>query len=52
VLDGSIEALYEGPLRTGETLMATGRLVDLQVKQCRSLGSGFILVRSGGEIVW
>jgi succinate-acetate transporter protein len=44
------EARYERPLRTGETLMATGRLVDLQVKQCRSLGSGFILVRSGANL--
>jgi hypothetical protein len=39
VLDGSTEALYERPLRTGESLMATGRLVDLQVKQSRSLGT-------------
>jgi hypothetical protein len=39
VLDGGTEAIYERPLRTGETLMVTDRLVDLQVKQSRSLGT-------------
>jgi hypothetical protein len=43
VLDGSTEAVCERPLLAGETLMAKHRLVDLQVKQSRSLGAMLVV---------
>ena len=49
VLDGSTEAIYERPLLAGETLMATHRLVDLQVKQSRALGAMLI---ASSEIIF
>jgi hypothetical protein len=39
VLDGGTEVLYERPVIAGETLLATDRLVELQVKESRSLGT-------------
>jgi hypothetical protein len=56
VLDGSTEVLYERPLLAGETFAARHRLVDLQVKQSRSLGailvvtSEIILRDSNGNV--
>jgi hypothetical protein len=43
VLDGGTEVVYERRPTAGETLMATDRLVDLQVKQSRSLGTMLIV---------
>jgi acyl dehydratase len=43
VLDGGTEVTYERPLLAGETLMATDRLEDLQIKQSRSLGTMLIV---------
>jgi hypothetical protein len=43
VLDGATEAIYERPPVAGETLMATDRLLDLQLKQSRSLGTMLIV---------
>jgi hypothetical protein len=43
VLDGGTEVVYERQLGAGETLMATDRLVDLQAKQSRSLGTMLIV---------
>jgi N-terminal half of MaoC dehydratase len=43
VLDGSTEAVYERPLLAGETLMATHRVTELQVKQSRALGAMLIV---------
>jgi len=39
ILDGGTEAIYQRALVTGETLMVTDRLLDLQVKQSRTLGT-------------
>jgi hypothetical protein len=43
VLDGGTEVVYERPIGAGETLMATNRLVDLQVKRSRSLGTMLVV---------
>jgi acyl dehydratase len=43
VLDGGTEVIYERPVGAGETLMATTRLLDLQVKQSRSLGTMLVV---------
>jgi hypothetical protein len=43
VLDGGTEVVYERRPGAGETLMATDRLVDLQAKQSRSLGTMLIV---------
>jgi acyl dehydratase len=43
VLDGGTEVVYERPVGAGETLMVTNRLVDLQAKQSRSLGTMLIV---------
>jgi hypothetical protein len=43
VLDGGTEVVYERPLHAGETLTATVRVVDLTVKQSRSLGTMLIV---------
>lgn len=43
VLDGSTEAVSERPILAGETLMVTVRLVDLQVKKSRSLGTMLVV---------
>jgi len=57
VLDGGTEAIYERPLHAGETLSVTDRLVDLKLRQSRSLGTMLIVSREAtyrdqaGEIV-
>ena len=57
VLDGSTEAVYERPLLAGENLVGRHRLVDMQVKQSRTLGamlvvtSEIIFCDCGGEVV-
>jgi acyl dehydratase len=43
VLDGGTEVVYERPVGAGETLMGTNRLVDLQVKRSRSLGTMLVV---------
>jgi acyl dehydratase len=43
VLDGGTEVVYERPVAAGETLMATNRLVDLQVKRSGSLGTMLVV---------
>ena len=43
VLDASTEVFYERPLLAGETFAARHRLVDLQVKQSRSLGAMLVV---------
>jgi hypothetical protein len=43
VLDGGTEISYERPLESGETLMASDRLVDLQCKQSKALGQVVIV---------
>jgi N-terminal half of MaoC dehydratase len=43
VLDAGTEASCERPLRAGETLMGRHRLVDLQVKNSRSLGAMLVV---------
>jgi N-terminal half of MaoC dehydratase len=45
VLDGGTETIYERPLQAGETLSVTDRLLDLTVKQSRSLGTMLIVSR-------
>jgi hypothetical protein len=39
VLDGGTEALYERPLIAGEVISMTDRIVDLEVKESKSLGT-------------
>jgi hypothetical protein len=45
VLDGGTEVTYERPLVAGDILTVTDRLVDLQVKESKTLGS-MVIVRS------
>lgn len=43
VLEGGTEVRYERAITAGETLLATDRLLDLQVKESRSLGTMLIV---------
>ena len=47
VIEGDRIAAFGGRMTP---IPAGAAIVDLQVKQCRSLGSGFILVRSGANL--
>jgi hypothetical protein len=57
VLDGGTEVVYERPLVAGETLMATDKLLELEVKQSKSLGTMLVVATEatfrdeGGELV-
>ena len=57
VLDGSTETVYERPLLVGESLVGRHRLVDMQVKQSRTLGAMLVVTSEialsdgGGEVV-
>lgn len=43
VLDGGTEVVYERPLVAGDVITMTDRVVDLQTKQSRSLGTMLIV---------
>jgi acyl dehydratase len=43
LLDGGTETTYERPVSAGETLTARSHLVDLEVKQSRSLGAMLVV---------
>jgi hypothetical protein len=43
VLDGGVEMIYERPLVAGDVITMTDRVVDLQAKQSRSLGTMLIV---------
>jgi acyl dehydratase len=43
LLDGGTEITYERPLVAGETLTALSQMVDLEVKQSRSLGAMLVI---------
>jgi N-terminal half of MaoC dehydratase len=57
VLDGGTEVLYERRPIAGETLMATDKLIELEVKQSRSLGTMLVVATeatfrdAAGELV-
>jgi acyl dehydratase len=43
LLDGGTDTTYERPLRAGDTLTAVSAVVDLEVKQSRSLGAMLVV---------
>lgn len=45
VLDGGTEVIYERPLVAGDVLTVTDKLVDLQVKESKALGT-MVIARS------